>query len=375
MVESALFHLILEEVRQSGPMTFASFMRMALYHPDFGYYQRRATIGREGDFYTSPHVSPLFGQLVGKQLLEMWRCLGSPAEFQVVEAGAGHGFLAADILEHARRVAGFRDVLRYVVLETSQRFRKEQRERLGREVAWLGSVEELPDDGIVGCVLSNELLDSYPVHRVTVENGQLREIFVTEDRGKLAEIAAEPSTHAFRGYFEALGIDLPEGIRTEVNLGLREWMRDIARKLRSGFVLTFDYGLPAREYYSPARMDGTLRCYRGHRMNARPLDLPGEQDITSHVDFTTLALAGEEVGLKALGFTDQTHFLMGIGEKEITDALASHPGTDLESAKRRSAILNLVHPEMMGGPFRVLIQGKAIGKVCLAGLKNARGKL
>lgn len=375
MAESPLHNLILEEIRARGPMTFARFMELALYHPEHGYYQSKVVIGREGDFYTSPHVTPLFGRLVGKQLREMWERLGRPARYQVVEVGAGPGLLAREVLKGAAPHTEFAQALQYLVVETSRRLRDQQRSRLGQGVAWRDSLEELAAEGIEGCVLSNELLDSFPVHRVTMADRRLRELYVCEHGGNLVESVGDLSDDRLSRYFEPLDLDLPDGIRTEVNLGLRAWTESVARALRRGFVLTIDYGFPAREYYSAARMDGTLRAYRGHRMSAEVLRSPGEQDLTSHVDFTTLARSGEEAGLATLGFTDQTHFLMGIGEPEIGEALAAHAGRDLEAAKRRSAILNLIHPEMMGGSFKVLIQGKGVGDVPLGGLANARGRL
>jgi len=375
MAEGPLHNLILEEIRSRGPMTFARFMVHALYHPEYGYYQSKVAIGKEGDFYTSPHVTPLFGRLVAKQLHEMWERLGRPVSYQVVEVGAGHGVLARDVLEAAAPDTEFAQALQYTIVEASRRLRDQQEQRLGETVAWRDSLDELAAEGIEGCVFTNELLDSFPVHRVTVVDGHLRELYVSDDGGTLVESVGDLSDDRLSRYFESLDLELPEGIRTEVNLGLWDWTESVARALRRGFVLTIDYGFSAREYYSAARMDGTLRAYCGHRMSGAVLRSPGEQDLTSHVDFTTLARSGEDVGLARLGFTDQTHFLMGIGEPEIGEALAGHAGRDLEAAKRRSAILNLIHPEMMGGPFKVLIQGKGVGDVSLGGLANARGTL
>ena len=375
MAASPLLDLIRQEVRSQGPMTFAKYMEYALYHPDYGYYQRKARIGKEGDFYTSPHVNALFGRLVGKQLLEMWEHLGRPADYRVLELGAGPGHLAGDILDFAEADPDFRSSLDYLIIEISQKLREEQQARLPAEVTWLDSINDIPDSGLQGCVLSNEFVDSFPVHRVAMVDAVLRELYVGEEGDELVEQVGDLSDEALRSYFEALEIHLPEGIRTEVNLRVSEWVESIARVLRRGFVLTIDYGLPAADYYSSSRMNGTIRSYGEHRLYDDPLAAPGERDLTAHVDFTTLAMEGEARGLETLGFTDQMHFLMGIGEKEIQQELGAHGGPSISAARRRSSALNLIHPEMMGGAFRVLIQGSGVEAPPLSGLKNARGRL
>ncbi|MBI2193773.1 MAG: SAM-dependent methyltransferase [Planctomycetes bacterium] len=367
-----MLEFILGEIRSRGPMSFARFMELALYHPEFGYYQKSVKLGKSGDFYTSSHVSPVFGRLIGKQLKEMWDILGRPGVFHAVELGAGEGFLARDVLDFAASDAEFSRAVDYRVVEISQRLRQLQGQRLRASVSWTDSLDLFPEDSLVGCVFSNELVDSFPVHRVTLREGKLLALRVGEEKGRLVEVVGGAAEHDCVRYFDGLGLALPEGIRTEVNLRIRPWMSSVARALRRGYVMTVDYGLPAFELYSPARRDGTLRAYREHRVSENPLASPGEQDLTCHVDFTTVGLAGEEAGVTTLGFTDQTHFLMGIGEAEIRDALAASGGHDLDSVRRRSSILNLIHPEMMGGTYRVLLQGKGVEWPPLSGLQNVR---
>ena len=365
--------LLLERIRASGPMTFAEFMQQALYHPEHGYYQRGVEIGKSGDFYTSPHVSAIFGRLIGKQLREMWEVMGRPERFTAIEMGAGHGFLARDVLDYADEDTGFSAALNYRIIEASEKFRSLQEEQLGSRVSWFDSFDDSAAQNIEGCFFSNELVDSFAVHRVTEEGGQLLEIYVGEENGRLTENAGELSDIELLEYFQQIGIQLPQGIRTEVNLEMVSWIEMIARSLKRGFVLTIDYGFSSGELYSESRMGGTIRSYKDHQLMQNPLEEPGERDITAHVDFTGLSHFGQMGGLKVLGYTDQGHFLMGVGESEIAEALNKESGADLKAAKKRAAIMNLIHPATMGAPFKVLIQGKGVGRPELSGIKNARG--
>jgi len=354
-------------------MTVARYMELALYQTEHGYYQQKVEIGKKGDFYTSPHVSALFGQLLAKQLEEMWELMGRPSSFQILEMGAGHGHLATDILDSGKSLEGFKDALSYSIVESSSRLREQQVQLLGERVRWLESLDSLKGEPVIGCILSNELLDSFPVHKICKQNDQLLEIYLTEENGEFREQPGPLSDVAIREYFE--NIELPEGIETELNLNALDWMRSVARVLQRGFVITIDYGLAQSNYYSPARMKGTLRSFHQHQISGDVFRNPGEQDITAHVNFTSLAKAGEEAGLRAEGFTDQSRFLLGIGERDLAEAMAGYPGPGIEDAKRRAAIRTLFHPQMMGSAYKVLIQSKDMDSLTLSGLKNSRGQL
>ncbi len=369
---SPLKEIILDEIRSSGPITVARYMELALYHVEHGYYQRAVEIGKKGDFFTSPHVSALFGQLIASQLEEMWEFMGHPS-FQILEMGAGHGHLAADILDSKTISRGLRDAVSYCIVESSGRLREEQQQLLGDRVRWLESLDSLKTEEVIGCILSNELVDSFPVHRVCVNDGQLLEIYLTEQDGEFQQQPGPVSDVAIADYFKE--IELPEGIETEVNLKALNWMRDLARVLHRGYVITIDYGLTESDYYSPARMKGTLRSFQQHQVSSDVFRNPGEQDITAHVNFTALAREGEKAGLRTEGFTDQSRFLMGIGEQDITEAMAAYPGAGIEDTKRRAAIRSLFHPQMMGNAFRVLIHSKRMDASSLSGLRKSKARL
>ena len=157
---------------------------------------------------------------------------------------------------------------------------------------------------IEGCILSNELLDAFPVHLVEMDE-ELKEIYVAVADGHFTEIKGALSTDSLASYLKEFSIELPAGYRTEINLRIRDWLASSSEILSKGFILTIDYGYPAREYYSEERNRGTLLCYYHHQVNENPYQNIGVQDITAHVNFSSVKKWGEEFGLKTLGFCNQ----------------------------------------------------------------------
>ncbi|HEY7294786.1 MAG TPA: SAM-dependent methyltransferase [Dehalococcoidia bacterium] len=358
---------VTEQLRAAGVLTFRQFMQMALYDPDEGYYRRREPIGAHGDYLTSPELHPLFGALIRSQLEEMWELVGRPATFAVVEMGAGSGALARAIVGTPAADA-FDDALRYAIVEPDRRLREVQGRTLGSLagcVDWYDALEMVPPLAS-GCLLSNELIDSFPVHRVVVRNGRLRELLVGLDGERFVAVESEPSTPMLAAYFERLGLLPGEGCAAEVNLDALAWMRSLASVIARGFVLTLDYGYPAAQLYAAWRVQGTLLCYYRHTVHSDPFIRVGYQDLTAHVDFTSLCREGETAGLKPLGFTSQQRFLASLG---IEGALRGGPagGDGLEEyLARRRAVADLLNPEGLGR-IRVFAQGKAVGEPALRG--------
>jgi len=371
----ALKEAIVARIEREGSITFRDFMEMALYTPHIGYYtSRREKIGRSGDYVTSPEVSPIFGAMVGRQLREMWEALGQPAPFDIVEAGAGTGALCRDIVRWARRAAAaFHDSLRYTIVEASDALAERQRETIDSEgladkVRWQ---DELPRE-IEGCILSNELLDAMPVHRVAVEDGGLREVYVTWDGACFREELSAPSTPDIATYFEGLGLLPGDDCQAEVNLAALDWMRGAAAALRRGFVVTFDYGYEAADLYAPWRSHGTFLCFHRHNPSDDPYARIGRQDMTSHVDFTSIRRAGEEAGLRTLGLVPQSEFLMNLGLPDALPAIGEGE-TNLEQYYiRRRAVVELVDPAGLGR-IKVLVLARDMGDVELTGLRGAGG--
>lgn len=367
-VKTPLEKLLLERIAARGPITFAEFMDACLYHPLYGYYNREHPERPKGDYYTSPEVHPIFGRLLARQLREMWERLARPPVFTVVELGAGKGCLARDILDWAHRQQDdFRGALRYVAIERS----RTRREALTQMLAGRGveMVEELREIGpVVGCVLSNEFIDALPVHLVVWERGRLREIFVTAEAGELCESIERPSCKELEAYFEKQDVRLIEGQRAEINLKALERVREISQALERGFALTIDYGYRAKELYHPNRYSGTLLAYREHRTSARILDVPGEQDLTAHVNFTALIDAGTEAGLELTGVTTQGKFLMELGRENEFAELYEENEPESQRFKARLLLKSLIYPEGMGEIFKVLIQHKGLARPQLTGL-------
>ncbi len=301
---------LIEEIRREiravgGRITFARFMELALYHPQYGYYTSGLNrTGKAGDYFTSVSVGPLFGRILARQF-QLWGIR------DVLEVGGHRGQLRADILAAAAD-------LDYRVIEAG---------------------DSLPDK-ITGCVLSNELLDAFPVHRI---HGDC-EVYVTCDFQEELGPLSDPRLPR-----------LPAGYRSEINLRAQDWLRAIADRLTSGYILTIDYGLERAEYFAPHHKDGHLQCYHRHTKSGHPYHRIGEQDITAHVEFTSLIELGEQLGLETVRFTDQTHYLLEIGAPIIREIVERDAG---KLSPERNAIHQLTHPGLMGRAFKVLIQQK-----------------
>lgn len=329
-----------------GRITFCRYMELALYHPEFGYYcsrepargepstpnasrlaaTERPRIGKNGDYFTSVSVGPLFGQILARQ----FRAWGVE---EVTEFGGHRGQLRADVLAAAPE-------LRYRVVEVG---------------------EELPAT-INGVVFSNEFLDALPVHRVQVVNGEWQEIYVgqasslsTPQEGKLEAgptITGPLSDPRLADVLRELPVNLMTGYTTEINLRALDWLTDVARRLKRGYLLTIDYGFARPEYFAPHHADGHLQCYCRHAKNTDPYQRIGEQDITAHVEFSSLMELGEQLGLETVRFTDQAHYLLEAGAAEIAAIVQRDAG---KFSPERNAIHQLLH-STMGQSFKVLIQ-------------------
>jgi len=365
--DRALRTLLLERIAARGSMTFADYMAACLYEPGLGYYTSPGRkVGAEGDFYTSSNVHRVFGRLVAREIIGMWRTMGSPADFQVVEAGAANGRLSADIMDAiAELEPSLYACVTCRLIEAEPSLAESQRAMLAPHLPKLvwSSPDEL-DAGrlaLTGCLLTNELVDALPVHLVEMTPDGLREVMVTA-RGELfLEELAPPSTPAIEAYLSRTGMKLVSGQRAEVRLAADRWLQGVARSLRRGFVITIDYGYQAAELYGPMRMNGTLLCYYRHQIEENPYIRIGQQDITSHVDFTSLIRCGEEAGLKTFWFGEQYRFLMAAGMMDELLALEARPLPEEARIKDRLALKKLMLPDGgMGDTFKVLVQGKGV---------------
>lgn len=365
--EKNLSHVIKQLIRKKGKIRFRDFMDMALYYPALGYYSSEGEkTGWNGDFYTSPDVHKAFAVTIMKQLYEMSSFADGNVQSTVVEAGAGKGALCADILESSKeRFPCFFKSLKYIIVEKSETMIAAQKailqERgLIHKVNWITDLESFLKTVDYALIFSNELIDAFPVHKVTFDGNEWKEIYVTLRDDSFVELSSDLSTEKLGQFLVDLEGPFEKGYTTEINLASGEWINKVGKALRRGFVMTIDYGYPRADYYCYDRCEGTLLCYYKHSSNSDLYERIGSQDITAHIDFTSLAEAGDEVGLKVVGYCDQLHFLIGLG---IFDELKNgddQDSFDLNSFQENLAIKNLLMPENMGGVFKVLIQSKRI---------------
>src|ERR1700687_1275967 len=370
--DEPLSAVLTARIRTGGPICFAEFMRECLYHPEHGYYSRLG-MGPRGDYYTSVDVHAIFGRLIARQLAAMWELLASPQPFVGVEAGAGVGRLAANILDFAaRELPGFYAATQYIAVERSSGRRAKHSAILDSHMTErrVTSSSEIPTSIPAGCIFSNELLDALPAHRVLMQHGKLREIYVGFEDGLFTEILREPSAPAIEEYFREQGITLQEGHQAEACLDACRWIEDAGRAIGRGFVTTIDYGHEARALYDERHNRGTLLAYRGHKVTENVLDAPGEQDLTSHVNFTALQVWGRRAGLERTALVTQSQFLVALGRANEFADLYESGQSEVEKLRARLSLKNLIHPEGLGEKFQVLIEHKGIEKPMLTGLSG-----
>ena len=358
----SLSGIIARRIREEGPISFRDFMEMALYYPELGYYATtRDKIGPNGDYYTTPFITNLFGEILARQIEEMWRLLGNK-EFTIVEYGAGHGSLCHQILNYISTNTEFYKQVRYCIIEKSPAMRWKEQAVLHEKVTWHESVNCIP--GFSGCVLSNELVDNFAVHQVVMDN-ELMEVFVHYDDG-FREVLL-PASQQLKEYFEELNIVLPKGFRTEVNLQAKEWLCEISQSMKEGFMITVDYGMPSSELYHAKRSAGTIACYHQHQVNNDPYWNIGDQDITAHVNFSALHTWGTKYGLRSCGYTNQAKFLHAMG---LVNHIRKIEQEGREITHAKMSRINMIHNLLMdmGRKFKVLIQEKCSQPSTLSGM-------
>lgn len=349
-----------------GEISFAEYMQHCLYAPGLGYYSAGSTkFGEAGDFVTAPEVSSIFGAVLARQCADVLAQIATPA---ILEIGAGSGKLAVDLLRSLND-AGSVPEGGYQVLEVSADLRARQEQKLRDElpeladrVTWL---DQLPQD-FSGVVIANEVLDALPVERFVRRESGVRQVCVTVDGDSFVLVerdAADALRKAVEQVEVSLGHELAPGYASEVCLAAPHWIADTAASLRHGLVFLFDYGVGRREYYAGERAGGWLRCHFRHHAHDDPLILPGIQDLTSWVDFTSVADAALDNGLEVAGFVAQAQFLIGGGLDKVLANFAELP---TEAQLRMSAEIKLLTlPAEMGENFKCL--GLARGDIATPG--------
>ena len=368
--QSSLAERLRERIRRtpSRAISFRDWMAAALYDERDGYYcragrKRWGRAARGGDYRTSPERSPLFAATFAHHFATLYAELGSPAEWTILEAGAGAGDFARVALETLERVhPRVFHATRYCIAEISPDARARAHENLAAfadriefyEHNWGGlSFEQ-------GLIFSNELLDAFPVHRVLMREGRLRELCVgLNDAGDFVWSEQEPATAQLAEHFERSGVALAEGHVAEVNLTAEDWITGAASALRRGYVITVDYGAEAAELFqTPERAGGTLRGFRAHEFVADVLSQPGEHDLTTTINWTALIRAGEAAGLDMVMLERQDEFLLRAGALDQLERLTARASTEAERLQLRLGAREMILPGGMSGSFQVLVQKK-----------------
>ncbi|MDH6592870.1 SAM-dependent MidA family methyltransferase [Variovorax sp. TBS-050B] len=344
---TALDHLIARSVERAGGwIGFDRFMALALYAPGLGYYAN--TLAKFGhmpssgsDFVTAPELTPMFGATLAAQVAEALEKTGTDT---VWEFGAGSGALAVQLL-HGLEAAGHRHV-RYRIVDLSGTLRERQQQALAGhagQVEWLG---ELPE-AMEGVVVGNEVLDAMPVQLLARAGGQWFE------RGVVRNAAGDGWAWADRAtdLRPPVEVDGSHDYLTEIHPQARAFVATLADRMKKGAAFFIDYGFPEAEYYHPQRHMGTVMCHRAHQADGDPLSDVGHKDITAHVDFTGIALAGQDAGLSVLGYTSQARFLLNCGLLARMEA---------GSVAERAMAARLIHEHEMGELFKVV--GFAVGE-------------
>lgn len=359
--DRVLAHLHAQIQASAGWISFARYMELVLYAPGLGYYSAGAEkFGAAGDFVTAPEMTPVFGQTLARQIMQVLQQSGG----NVLELGAGRGRLAAAVLEEMQRAQAL--PAQYFILEVSADLKRVQQQylqavlpaELFQRVVWL---EQLPETH-TGVILANEVLDAIPVHLLRQHDGEWLELGVAWDAQHGLQWQARPLEQHESSDAKLITslevMDLPDEYQTEINLASQGLIASLAQCLQQGAVLLIDYGFTRAEYYHPQRSQGTLMCHYRHHAHGDALLYPGLQDITAHVDFTAIAQAGQAHGLQLLGYAGQAQFLINCG---ITDVmLRVSPSNVAQYAPMASQVQKLLSPAEMGELFKVMALGRGV---------------
>jgi SAM-dependent MidA family methyltransferase len=352
-----------QRIKQEGPIIFRDWMEAALYDPQEGYYCRRSERwGRAGDYRTSSERSPLFAATFARYFAGLYEALHRPERWTIAEVGAGEGQFAEIVLSTLQqRFPRLFAITNCVVDEASAASREAARLRLAR---FSDRVEFCPIDQLeisaAGIIFSNELLDAFPVHRVTLNNNELRELYVGLDQsGEFSWVTGPLSTPRLAEYFQIVGVQLTkEGQIAEVNLHASNWLEQARSRLPRGYLISVDYGAEARELYSSSGpRQGTLRAFRRHEFR-EPLENPGDNDLTSTVDWTYFKRCGEKLGLETIEFQRQDQFLLRAGLLEELESMVQQTEGEAEKARLRASAREMILPTGMASSFQVLVQKK-----------------
>ena len=369
-----LRQIIEQEIAEKGPIPFSRYMELCLYHPELGYYSRNTEqFGKAGDFFTSSDVHAVFGRLLARQFEEIWRAVGSPKQFEILELGPGRGLFARDVLDWSqKKFPEFLSSLRYSLLEQSSALQGRLKQNLKTHLesgcallhATTPKIERALASDVPLAVFANEVFDAIPVEIISSEG----KLCISSKEGRFVEMWIPPSDPELK-FLEDHSVQPLPRERLEISQGTLSLMEHIADKIKTGIFLTLDYGYTRQEQQA-GRHRGTLKAIRQHSVSASPYEAPGEQDITADVNFTALTAVAEQNGMTVQPLRTQSQFLMGIGEKnQFADAF-EYCRLPQERAKVALQLKHLVTPAGMGESFHVMLASKGIGPETVAKLSG-----
>ena len=369
-LSESLAAVIRTKIEQNGSISFSEYMEMALYEPGLGYYSAGLQkFGEGGDFVTAPQLGDVFARCLAKQVEQIGGELG---EYEIIEAGAGSGVLAADLLEALQTG---NPPAQYRILERSAHLRQVQRETLEQRVPhWMNRISWLdqpPEKDWQGVFIANEVLDALTVERFCCTKQSIRQMRVVNSPDGFAweqDKCPRGMEQQIKSTFSSLQSPPPDGYQSEINTSLPAWLETVTASLQKGAALFIDYGYPRSEYYLPQRRNGTLICHYQHHAHDDPFDWPGLTDISASVDFTALAEAADGCGFEVSGYTNQTMFLLGCGLEDVILSLQSL--SEKDRVMKNIEIRKLTLPGEMGERFQVMALCRGLCEELSEGLRG-----
>ncbi|MGJ8657439.1 MAG: class I SAM-dependent methyltransferase [Akkermansiaceae bacterium] len=347
-----------QRIRDNGDISFFEYMHHALYHPQWGYYTRGAqNVGKAGDFFTSVSVGSCFGTILAHRIHQLWQENNSPQTYHLIEMGANNGQLALDILNTIQQTfPPLYTNLHYHIIEHLDTIQKTQAQTLTdhkEKISLHTSPSQISEKN--GIILSNELIDAFPVHLLQLENNTWNQQNITITNDKLTFTLSQKLTPniGLENFTKTLPpvTTLPDHYQTEYRPGLDTHIAETSQMLENFNTITIDYGHTTSSYYAASRSTGTLRCYHQHQADEAPLLLPGLKDITAHVDFSQLAKTYLQHHQHLTHFSSQSHYLTTHAKNWL---LSIEENLTPENFKLIRQFQTLTHPTTMGHQFHIL---------------------